>query len=96
MTDSEPFYASVARRFEVCRRLHTLSFGHPDAYGLCTGYAAKLEKAGLADRFPSEADVRHIAIELLAERYAVEEVVTEPALIDESSAEARVILQERR
>jgi DNA-binding MarR family transcriptional regulator len=71
-------------------------FGHSDAYRLYTGYAARLEKAGLADRFPDDADLRHIVVELLAERYAVEDVSNEPDLIDEATVEARGILAERR
>jgi hypothetical protein len=72
-------------------------FGHADAYRLFTRYAAELEEAGLADRFPPEAGLRHIAIELLAERYAVEDIAGgELYLIDEAIAEARQILQQRR
>ena len=41
-------------------------FRHPDAYPLLTGFAARLEEAGLAGRFPPEIELRHIAIELLA------------------------------
>jgi hypothetical protein len=71
-------------------------FGHADAYRLYTRYAAELEEAGLASRFPPEAEVRHIAIELLAEREAVESLLEEPDLIDDAIAEARGILDERR
>jgi hypothetical protein len=86
VSDPEPFYMPDPDLF-----------GHPDAYPMYTGYAAKLEEAGLADRFPREADVRKIAIELLAERYAVEDIAGgELYLIDEAIAEARQILQERR
>ena len=54
-------------------------FGHPDAYPLFTGFASRLEEAGLADRFPGEVELRHIAIELLAERSTVEEVEEDPS-----------------
>ena len=85
MSDDEPFYFPSPSMF-----------GHPDAYGLFTGYAAKLEEAGLSPRFPSEPEVRHVAIELLAERYPVETVEQEPELIEDAIVEARGILEERR
>lgn len=85
MSNSEPFYAPSPDMF-----------GHADAYRLFTGYAAELEKAGLADRFPPEAEVRHIAVELLAERHSIDTVEEEPSLISEAIGEAHVILQERR
>lgn len=71
-------------------------FRHGDAYRLYTGYAAKLEQAGLAARFPPEAELRHIVIELLAERYGVDMLEVDPVLIDEAVEEARGILDERR
>ena len=72
-------------------------FGHADAYRMFTGYAARLEEAGPAGRFPPEADLRHIAIELLAERYASEDVAQDPDdYIPDAIDEARVILEERR
>jgi hypothetical protein len=71
-------------------------FGHPDAYRLFTGYAAELEGAGLAGRFPADAELRNIVIELLAERYPVAAVAQEPDLIDNATVEARQILDERR
>jgi hypothetical protein len=61
-----------------------------------TSCASKLEEAGLRDRFPADADLRHIAIEVLAERYPVENFDDEPELIDEAIAEAPRILEERR
>jgi hypothetical protein len=64
-------------------------FGHPDAFRQDTRYAAELEEAGLASRFPPEAEVRRIVIELLAEREAVEDLVAEPDLINDAIAEAR-------
>jgi hypothetical protein len=85
VSDSEPFYMPSPDMF-----------GHPDAYRMYTGYAAKLEEAGLADRFPPEAELRHIVIELLAEREAVEDVEQDLRLIDDAIVEARDILDERR
>jgi hypothetical protein len=85
VNDPEPFYMPDPNLF-----------GHPDAYRMYTGYAAKLEETGLAGRFPAEVEVRHLAIELLAERYAVEDVTQKPDLIDHAIAEARGILDERR
>jgi hypothetical protein len=70
-------------------------FRHPDAYPLFTGFAARLEEAGLAGRFPPEIELRHIAIELLAERSTVEEVEEDPGMIEDAIAEARGILDER-
>lgn len=85
MSDSEPFYMPNPNLF-----------GHADAYRLYTGYAAKLEEAGLANRFPAEAELRNIVIELLAERHAVEAVAENLHLIDGAVAEAQDILKERR
>ncbi len=86
VSDSEPFYTPSPDLF-----------GHSDAYRLFTGYAAELEKAGLARWFPLDAELRHVAIELLAERrYAVEEVEEEPTLLDDAIEEARGILCEQR
>lgn len=85
LSDSEPFYMPSPDLF-----------GHSDAYSLFTGYAAKLEEAGLAGRSPAETELRHIAIELLAERHAVEDLGEEPDLIADAIDEARGILDERR
>jgi hypothetical protein len=71
-------------------------FGHGDAYRLYTRVAAELEEAGLAGRFPSDPELRNIAIEILAERYVVEDLKDELFLIDEAIVEARGILDERR
>jgi hypothetical protein len=71
-------------------------FGHNDAWHLYTSFAAALEDAGLADRFPADPDIRKVAIELLAEREAVENVEADPSLIDDAAEEARIILRERR
>ena len=57
-------------------------FGHPDAYPLFTGFASKLEEAGLAGRFPLDVELRQIAIELLAERSTVEEVEADQSMIE--------------
>jgi hypothetical protein len=85
VNDSEPFYMPDPDMF-----------GHSDAYRLFTGYAAKLEQSGLTGQFPPEPELRHAAIELLAERYTVEDVVQEPDLIDRAIAEARDIVDERQ
>jgi hypothetical protein len=71
-------------------------FGHPDAYRRYTEYAAKLEAAGVSDRFPAVAELRSIALELLADRYAAEDVAETPSLVDDAVAEARRILEARR
>jgi hypothetical protein len=85
VSESEPFYFPSPDLF-----------GHPAAYPLYTGYAAKLEEAGLAERFPPQAALRHIAIELLAEREAVENLLEDTSLIEDAIDEARHILEERR
>jgi hypothetical protein len=78
--ESEPFYMPDPNLF-----------GHSDAYHLFTGYASELEEAGLTDRFPPDADLRKIVIELLAERYPVEVVRDDLDLIEETVHEARTI-----
>jgi hypothetical protein len=70
-------------------------FSNADAYLLYTRYAAELEASGLADRFPLETKVRKVAIEILAERYAVADVAEDSALIEDAIAEAREILEEQ-
>ena len=71
-------------------------FGHPDAYPLFTGFASRLEEAGLAARFPMDVELRQIAIELLAERSTLEEVEADQAMIEHAISEARGILDERQ
>ena len=71
-------------------------FGHKDAYPLFTGFAVGLEEAGLAGRFPRETELRHIAIELLAEGSTVEEVMEDPSMIEDAIAEAQGILDQRQ
>jgi hypothetical protein len=85
LSDPEPFYMP-----------DPALFGNPDAYRLYTSYATELEEAGLADLFPLEAEHRYIVIELLAERYTLEQVEQEPGLIDQAVAEARPILEKRQ
>jgi hypothetical protein len=70
--------------------------GHSGAYRLYTSFAAGPEEAGLVDRFPPDSDLRHIVIELLAERSSVENVVEEPHRIEDAIVEARSILDSRR
>ena len=71
-------------------------FGHPDAYPLFTGFASRLEEAGLADRFPTDVELREVAIELLAERSTVEEIEADQSMIEDAITEAQGILDERR
>jgi hypothetical protein len=87
VSDQEPFYFPSPDLF-----------GHANAYPFFTRFAAELEKAGFRDRFPEdEPEVRHVAIELLAEHHKhVETIEEEPDLIDDAIAEAREILRERR
>jgi hypothetical protein len=85
VSESEPFYMPSPDLFR-----------HADAYRMFTSYASKLEEAGLRDRFPADADLRHIAIELLAEREPVENVEEDLELIEDAIAEARGILKEQR
>jgi hypothetical protein len=70
-------------------------FRNEEAFRLYTEFAAGLVAAGLADRFPRERDVRQTAIEILAERYVVEEVVAEPDVIEFAVLEAHEILDPR-
>lgn len=86
MGESEPFYTPTPDLF-----------GNADAYAMYTTYAAALEYYGLADRFPSDAELRHMTVELLAERYDVEDVANaELELVEEAIVEARTILEMRR
>jgi hypothetical protein len=71
-------------------------FGHADAYGTFTRFASELEAAGLVAHFPQDTDLRHAAIELLAEREHVDNVVEDPTLIMDAIEEARGILEDRR
>jgi hypothetical protein len=64
-------------------------FGANDAYRTYTEYAAALVKAGLEHRFPGDAAARKRAVELLAERHAVEDLVAQPSLISETVEEVR-------
>jgi hypothetical protein len=84
VSDSEPFYLPPPDLF-----------GHADAYRQYTNYAARLKEAGLASRFPPDTELRHTAIQLLAEGYAVEDLEEEPYLIQYAIDEARAILDER-
>lgn len=70
-------------------------FGNRFAWESYTTYAAKLEEAGLADLFPPEDDLRYIAIELLANRYRIEDVLEQPHLIDMAIQDAAALLEER-
>ena len=70
-------------------------FGHPDAYALFAGFAARLEDAGLAPRFPADDELRQTTIELLAEQTTVEEIEHDPTIIDAAIIEARSIIDNR-
>jgi hypothetical protein len=84
LSESEPFYTPSDPP------------DHP-AYRLFTGYAAKLEQAGLRIEFPSEPGLRNIAIEFLAESdYSVEDVVEDRSIIREAVSEAEIIYNQRR
>ena len=48
LSESEPFYTP-----------DPAMFGNRDAFRMFTNYAAELEQAGLADRFPQDAATRH-------------------------------------
>ncbi len=71
-------------------------FGHPDAHPLFTGFASRLEEAGLSGRFPMDVELRQIAIELLAERTTVEEVEADQSMIEHAISEAHGIHDARR
>jgi hypothetical protein len=85
--DDEPFYTP-----------DPALFSNSNAYLLFTRYATELVEAGLADRFPADAELRKVAIELLAERYhpPLEWFTEEPELIPEAIEEARMILDRER
>jgi hypothetical protein len=85
VSDSEPFYVPDD---DV--------IGHSDAHRRYATYAAKLEQTGLASRFPAETDVRHMAIEMLADQASIHAVRDDQNLIDDAVAAARAFLEERR
>ena len=70
-------------------------FGNRFAWEAYTKYASALEEAGLADLFPSEDELRYITIELLANRYRIEDVIEQHDLIELTIHDATAILQER-
>ena len=70
-------------------------FGNKFQWGAYTKYAAELEEAGLADLFPAESDLRCITIELLANRYRVEDVIEQHHLIETTVQDAAALLEER-
>jgi len=86
MSDSEAFYLPTS---EMLKR-------DKDAGQMFTTYAARLHDAGLERSFPSDDEVRYVAIELLAERYAVEDVAADPRLIADAIVEAVEIRRARR
>jgi hypothetical protein len=70
-------------------------FAHRDAYRRYTAYAANLEAAGLAERFPDYGDLRYVLIELLADRYPVGLARDYPFLIAQLVPEAEAIIARR-
>ena len=84
MSDLEAFYVPTRDMF-----------AHPYAWELYIGYAADLQAAGLVRSFPSDIEVRNCAIELLAERHAVEDVVADLRHIADAIVEAVAILEAR-
>jgi hypothetical protein len=98
-TDARRHVANSLRQMSVDSRFYMPDpelFGHPDAYALFTGFASRLEEAGLAGRFPMDVELRQIAIELLVERTTVEEVEADQSMIEHAISEAQGILDERR
>jgi hypothetical protein len=84
VSDSDEFYVPDPSLFD-----------HEAAYMQFTRYATHLKEAGFADRFPADAEVRNVAIEVLATRYSIDMLDELPELIPEAIDEARGILQER-
>jgi hypothetical protein len=70
--------------------------GHDDARRATGDYAADLEGAGLARHFPTTPELRHIAIEILAERSPISDVAADPRLIADAIVEAVEIRYLRR
>jgi len=85
MTEPEPFYFPDPGMF-----------GHDDAWRPTASYAAELETAGLARHFPTSPELRHIAIEILAERSPISDVTEDPRLIADAIVEAVEIRYLRR
>jgi hypothetical protein len=84
MSEPEPFYLASVDLFGT------------DAWHRFASYAADLEKAGLAQRFPSDPGLRNLAVELLAERHPVSDLVDNPRLIADAIVEAVEIRYSRR
>ena len=70
--------------------------GDKETWQTYTNYAARLLDAGLERSFPSDAEARYVAIELLAERSAVEDLASDPRLIADAIVEAVEIRRSRR
>ena len=79
--DSDSFYAP-----------DPTMFADADSYHAFTRYAANLQEMGLADRFPADAELRKVAVEILSDRYSIEVLRDRPDLIPTVIAEARDIL----
>ena len=71
-------------------------FTNPGAFRRYTTFAARLGDLALAERFPVDSELRNVIIELLAERYAPEDVAEDPSLIARVVPEASEILERRR
>jgi hypothetical protein len=86
MSDSESFYLPTSGMLKRDK----------DAWQMFTTYAARLQDVGLERSFPSDDEVRYVAIELLAERYSVEDVADDPRRIADAMVEAVEIRRARR
>jgi hypothetical protein len=85
MSNPAPFYFPGPSTFE-----------HPVALDMYTGYAASLVDAGLERSFPSDPELRAIAVELLTERHSVEDLAADPRRIADAIVEAVEIRRTRR
>lgn len=69
---------------------------HPGALDTYSGYAARLVEGGLERSFPSDPELRSIAIEILTERYRIDDVAADPRRIADAIVEAVEIRRARR
>ncbi len=86
MSESQSFYLPTSEMLK----------GDKETWQIYTNYAAALVDAGLERSFPSDAEARYVAIELLAERYAVEDLADDPRLVADAIVEAVEIRRSRR
>jgi hypothetical protein len=73
----------------------TLREDSADACHRYVEFARDLRMAGLADRFPSDAEVRHNTVEMLAERYRVAELVDQPSIVADAIVQVVTAICER-